>query len=69
MQNGQNNGVRFFRIAVSSWCVSRGPSYALSLGASGISLSRYFWSWASNKSLGKVGELGCTQSCTKLDAN
>ncbi len=92
MQNGQNNGVGFFGLPVSSWsnsqrgpgirnngwfgrrvsswCVSpRGPSYALNLGASGISLSRYFWSWAGNKSPGKVGEVGCTQSCTKLDAN
>ena len=70
MQNMKNNAVGFFGIAVSSWCnTARGPSYALSFGASGISLSRYFFSWASNKSPGKVGEVGCTQSCTKLDAN
>lgn len=70
MQNMKNNAVGFFGIAVSSWCnTARGPSYALNLGASGISLSRYFLSWASNKSPGKVGEVGCTQSCTKLDAN
>lgn len=66
--SGRSNG--WFGRPVSSWCVSpRGPSYSLNLGASGISLARYFWSWASNKSPGKVGEVGCTQSCTKLDAN
>jgi len=64
----RNNG--WFGRRVSSWCVSpRGPSYALNIEASYISLARYFWSWAGNKSPGKVGEHLCTQSCTKLDAN
>lgn len=70
MQNMKNNAVGFFGIAVSSWCnTARGPSYALNLGATRMSLSRYFLSWASNRSPGKVGEHLCTQSCTKLDAN
>ena len=77
MQNGQNNGVGFFGIAVSSWCNSargpgarnngwfgrrvsswcvspRGPSYSLNLGASGISLARYFFSAASLWREGKL---------------
>lgn len=52
--NARNNG--FYGKPVSSWCVSpRGPSFSLSLGASGRALSECLWTGVSEPSA-KVSE-------------
>ena len=67
MQNGQNNGVGFFGLAVSSWSNSqRGPG-VINRSQNRV-VKKHHWA-AMTFSPGKFGEHLCTQSCTKLGAN
>lgn len=57
--NARNNG--FYGRPVSSWCVSpRGPSFSLSLGASGRALSECLWTGGKEPSA-KVSEKNVLQ--------
>lgn len=67
MQNGKNNGVGFFGLAVSSWSNSqRGPGRKYR--NQNRVVKKHHWA-GMTFSPGKVGEDLCTQSCTKLGAN
>lgn len=67
MQNGKNNGVGFFGLAVSSWSNSqRGPGRKYR-NQNRVVKNHYLG--AINFSPGKFGEDLCTQSCTNLGAN
>ena len=64
ISNTRNNG--FYGRPVSNWCVSpRGPSFSLSLGASGRALSECLWTGAKEPSV-KVSEKDVLQ---KIGAN